>query len=202
MRTEPGRGRVAQAIRAVPPSKDGVLQNGGARGDPEESLERTASRGWRTGHPPREAHGQTKETTAGRGMRALGRGCWSGKGFGLRLESTILITSCCSLGDSMVHAEFLFYREVSVWPATFAPPSPVIGIVTPSISDKETGAQRWETGLVSAWLVLGCSAISSTCASRGRVRKKTEDLPPLGTYFSVWEREIGKMQWWWMLFTH
>lgn len=48
MRTEPGRGRVAQAIRAVPPSKDGVLQNGGARGDPEESLERTASRGWRT----------------------------------------------------------------------------------------------------------------------------------------------------------
>lgn len=56
----------------------------------------------------------------------------------------------------MGRAKFLFYREQSPSVAAFVSPSTVIGIVTPSISDKETETQRWETGfqLVSAGLVL------------------------------------------------
>lgn len=80
----------------------------------------------------------------------------------------------------------------------FAPPSPGISIVTPSISIEETGVQRWENGPVDAGLF---SYLVYLCLA-GQVGEKTEDLSSLGTYFSVWEREIGKMERWWMPFTH
>ena len=78
------------------------------------------------------------------------------------------------------------FAEKSPSVIAFTPPSPGISIITPSISVEETRVQRWENDPVGAGLF---SYLVYLCLA-GQVREKT-DLSPFGTYFSVWEREIG-----------